>query len=61
MWVEGSCSQQNLGFKELEVSRGDGVGYNPQKNPRASGHSWWSRLCMRVSSVSVWFCSILHC
>lgn len=35
MWVEGSCSQQDLGFKELEVNRGDGMGYNPPEKPQS--------------------------
>lgn len=36
---EGGCSQQDLGIKELRVSRGDGLGYNPCENLRASCHS----------------------
>ena len=35
MWVEGSCRQQDLGLKELEVNRGDGVSYNPPEKPQS--------------------------
>lgn len=36
---EGRCSRQDLGVQHPGVSRGDGMGYNPGENPRASGHS----------------------
>lgn len=36
---EGRCSRQDLGVTEPGGSRGDGMGYNPGENPRASSHS----------------------
>ena len=37
--VGGEREPAGFGVEESGVSRGDGMGYKPSENPRASGHS----------------------